>query len=652
MKKIAIYLSSLSLLFTACQTKDISVSDHPNNNSEDGNVTFSLSLPMDEEIGNTRSALYGDRSNSAAGGITNVDMTAYDLRYQLAIYREGDTETLVAVAPIKKIVDKYEPVTYSLRLTPNRIYKAVVWADFVPQGTEADLHYNTTDFKAITYVDPAKEAVLNDESRDAYFVTKTFKVEKSGIKQTLVLKRPFAKLRVVTTDWGLGKLEMPDRFKVTYYGCKRFKKINAVTGESESDDLPMTESKFYTGTIDKARKEYALNYDLTSNNRTLVVDYLMTDFINQTPIHLKVEALDGATSIATQELKTNIPIQRNWLTTIIGNFLTHNASFNVSIDESFANEWVVAGEWWQTAGITPKEPAYDDLTKTYTIMTREEFAWLPGNETKLAGKTIVLANDIDMSGVDWKPIVNPEAAPYTFDGQGHTLRNISINGKFALAGYKDGVNAFTGVWAKFTGHMKNVTFENITINGRADDAVHTQGGTPVDHSNEQAYFAGCIGYAGANYSIPAEFDNVHVRHIIVRSSKGKIVQNIGGLLGWLGAGTHVIQNCSVLDANLVSGDAKGEVGGLIGEILGGRGITIKGCKTDKIIIRMGITTMKDRSGFVGKVNNGKATVFENCTAPVTVKYINEAGEIITDYAPTHPLYGRCENDPDQLVVTP
>lgn len=651
MKRIAIYLSSLSLLFTACQNKDIEVNGSESDFSKDQEVTFSISLPVNDEMNSTR-ALYGDQSNSAAGGVTNVDMNAYDLRYQLAIYRVDGTETPVAVAPIKKVVDRYEPVTFSLRLTPNRTYKAVVWADFVTQGTDTDLHYNTTDFKAITYVDPTKEDVLNVESRDAYFVTKEFQVANAGVQQSLVLKRPFAKLRLITTDWGLSGLEMANKFKVTYYNCKRFKNINAVTGESAHDVLPATESKFYTGTIDKAQKEYALSYDLSANNRTIIVDYLMTDVSGQTPIHLKIEALDDTTPIASHELKTNVPIQRNWLTTIIGNFLSHNATFNISIDETFVNEWVITGDSWQpSAVITKKEPAFDTATQTYTIKTREEFAWMAGNEAQLANKNVVLAADIDMNGVDWTPINNN--GNYTFDGKNHTIRNVSVNGKFVLENYKAGVNAFTGIWAKFTGTMKNVTFENITINGRADDTTHTDnGGLPIDHSNDQAYFAGCIGYAGANYSVPAEFDNVHVRHIVVKSSNGKIVQNIGGLIGWLGAGPHTIQNSSVTDANLVSGNEKGEVGGLIGEILGGRGITIRSCMTDKITIRMGITTKKDRSGFVGAIKNGSGTKFENCTAPTTVRYINENGEIITDYTPTHPLYGHCENNPELLVVTP
>ena len=114
--------------------------------------------------------------------------------------------------------------------------------------------------------------------------------------------------------------------------------------------------------------------------------------------------------------------------------------------------------------------------------------------------TILLENDIDMSGVEWKPIYTSGEPTYTVDGQGHTLRNFSLNGKFgAVYEYQiwgitlGKYNAYTGVWGKFEGVMKNLTFENITINGLADDEVHTDvDGNPIDHSKEYAYFAGCV----------------------------------------------------------------------------------------------------------------------------------------------------------------
>lgn len=662
--RICYVILSLCMLLVGCQQEDffkdeVSVSG-------DGNLNFSISVP--EELVATR-ASFGEKSNSARGGITNVDCAeTYDLRYQLAVYRVDGEDFTEVIAPQKKVVDSYQPVTYSLRLTPNRTYKVVVWADFVEQGEEGDLHYNTQDFENITCLDEVDKQ-LNDESRDAYFITKEIKVENDGISEDLVLKRPFAKVRVVATDWNLYNLEMPDNFKITYYNCKRFTNINAVTGVSDSEELAVDEATVYTGSIDKDEKEYALNYDQSEHNRTLTVDYLMTDKDDQTPIHLTFEALDGTTTIAKHDLKTNVPIQRNWLTTILGNILTVDAEFEISIDENFENEWIVGEEWWNGQDITPVEPPYDEATKTYTVSTRDQFAWLSAtdaekseeagrtvqNAESLGGKTIVLANDIDMSGIDWQPIFTQGETTYTVDGQGHVLRNFSMNGKFGTVyEYKWGpitvgtYNAYTGVWGKFEGVMKDLTFENITIHGRADDEVHTDiDGNPVDHSEETSYFAGCIGYTGANYSTKVNISNVHAKHVHIKASSGKTTQNVGGLIGWIGVGggDTWVDGCSVENANLISGS---QVGGLVGQIVSGRYVGIKNCKTDKITIRMTSKYGQTKSGFIGEINTGAGMEISNCPVPTNVEYIDDKiGETI-DYTPKNDYYGRCVKAEDKI----
>ncbi|BCI62532.1 DUF6562 domain-containing protein [Coprobacter secundus] len=666
MKRISNLMCGLCLLFAACQSEDAFI-DSPVASGE-GNVNFMVSVP---EVLETTRATLGKSSNSARGGITNVDFTKYDLRYQLAVYRvdgEGESVTYTQViSPQRKIVDNYQSVNYSLRLTPNRTYRFVVWADFVMQGTDTDLHYDTGSFENITCKDEVDEQ-LNDESRDAYFITEEVAVGADGIMKDFVLKRPFAKIRIVTTDWNIGKLEMPDNFKISYYGCKRFSSINVLTGISESEDLGESGSTLvYSGSIDKEEKEYADNYDQGEHNRTLVVDYLMADLNEQTPIHFTFEALDGAVPISSHNLNTDIPIQRNWLTTVIGNILTTDAQFTISIDENFENDWIEGEEWWNTEILTPKEPRYDEATKTYRIYTKDEFAWLPdhildmvtevndaGNRVS-KGVTILLENDIDMSGIEWKPIYTSGEPTYTVDGQGHVLRNFSMNGKFgavyeysALGGLiKLKYNAYTGVWGKFEGVMKNLIFENITINGLANDEVHTDvEGNPIDHSKEYAYFAGCIGYTGANYSTTAQFENVHAKHIHVKASTGLTTQNIGGLIGWIGVGGGAtwMDNCSVNDVHLTGYQA----GGLVGQIVGGRGIAIKNCLSENVYIRM--RSRSGISGFVGQYNDGAGSRIENCVYPTYVEYLDDKEGAIAEYAPENNFFGRCTKNEDKIVI--
>lgn len=324
MKRIAIlFLSLLVLIVTpSCQPKQ-GVDNDLEEQTSMIEVSFSVS-PPDGEL-QTRSALLGQESNSALGGIHNIDwVNKYDLRYQIAIYKvESDGTHRRVVAPLSKIEDVNTPTTFALRLSPNRTYKAVVWADFIPQGTRTDHHYNTQDFPNITLLPSDATAILNDESRDAFYGVQEFAVTNQGVAQQLVLKRPFAKLRIVTTDWEPTAPKV-DQIKIAYYGCKRFTSINLLTDQSTSIDLPKSENvTTYSGTLNKTEKEYALGYDLSPNNRTIMVDYLMTPSKGQTPINIIFEALEGTTSLVRYNLKSNIPIQRNWLTTITGNMLTN-----------------------------------------------------------------------------------------------------------------------------------------------------------------------------------------------------------------------------------------------------------------------------------------------------------------------------------------
>lgn len=620
--------------------------EEPNetNGKSDGLVRITLEAP---QMMQTRAP--GANTNSAGGGVTNVDWALYDLRYQLAVYDETGTKQVITTKT-KTVADGYSPVSFEFRLIPGHTYKFVSWADFVNEGTTTDLHYETTDLSAITMKDAAN-AQLNDESRDAYFITKNIAIT-NVFNETLTLKRPFAKLRVVTTDWDYENLPMPDNFKVTYRNCTRFEGVNAVTGEAISADgntagesLDDT-GKEFTAPIatSKGEKYYKKGYDEDPANRTLFVDYLFVNAAQQ-PIHFKLEMFDGTTPFTSREFTTNIPVQRNWLTTLIGNLLTTKGSVTVSIDDKFTNEHVV--NWWEKSNITPTKP--NVVNDVYHIATREDFAWLSDNVKEVVGKTVVLDNDIDMDGVDWKPIYIEDYARYTFDGQNHTIRNVSVNGKFgAMEGSFLKARAYIGVFGRFAGEMKNVTFENIVINGLADSAVdEDENGNSIDHSKETAYFAGVVGHAGQNW--PA-FTNVHVKNITVKASSNQRASSVGGLVGFGGSRVH-LTNCSVTGANLIGY----ETGGLIGKVV--QASTIVDCKTENITIRirpyLGQTVSV--SGLVGKIQDGAAfngdfTTFQNCMAPTRLTLINDKDGTDSDYTPQNSLYGNCPVNSDLIVI--
>lgn len=277
-----------------------------------------------------------------------------------------------------------------------------------------------------------------------------------------------------------------------------------------------------------------------------------------------------------------------------------------------------------------------------------------------------------MSGVEWKPIY-PSASGeiYTVEGNGHTLRNFSMNGKFGAV-YVNTItifgqpfeigryNAYTGIWGKFDGVMRNLTFENITINGLADDEVHYDvDGNPIDHSREYAYFAGVIGYTGGNqWSMDSKFENVHAKHVQIKSSTTP-AQNLGGLVGWVGSGGGAVgnrsvafRNCSATDIHLTGYQA----GGLVGQILGDRGASFDDCRTEDVYIRYNYISAS--SSFIGNIGDGGLTIsfyaaieINNCTAASHVEYINDRTGEPDDYTPQHEFYGH-KNDGDVVTITP
>lgn len=532
MKKSLLLLSGLAIMMSSCQSDDFVNEFTP---TGDGNVNFNISAPEAMEISRA-----GNTPNSALGGISNIDWSRYDLRYQLAVYQIDDAGNASLVVPSKTIsVDAYSDVNYSLRLTPNRKYTFVAWADFVEQGSTADLHYDTADLCNILCLDTA-DKMLNDETRDAYFITETVEVGDDAVNLSLILKRPFAKLRIVTTDWGVDNLDMPGEFDVTYYGCSRFEGINALTGEYLTENvLPDAPDTKYHATINTEAKEYSLGYDANDNNRTLIVDYLVAN-PTQSSIHLKFAP---GSDIPERDFSTDIPIRRNWLTTILGDLLTTAANIAISCDEAFLDEF--NSYYGEDGAFTATEPR-KDAAGNYFVETPGNLVWIGQNISSIKSKNVTLVNDIDLRGYKWTPITSQNNIS-VFDGNGHTIRNISIEPPVpANPADKTDRNCLGlfGLASNIT--IKNLNIENVTIN-----RVYSHAGALI----------GCAGLVSGKTVV----ENCTVKHVFIRNNEYSADMswsnyNAGGLIGILD-GTADIKDCHAEDVNIESG---WRVAGLVG----------------------------------------------------------------------------------------
>lgn len=208
------------------------------------------------------------------------------------------------------------------------------------------------------------------------------------------------------------------------------------------------------------------------------------------------------------------------------------------------------------------------------------------------GGTIVLANDIDMTG--WTS-VNGTYTNFVLDGAGHSLKNLTtpLYSDLGVGTYK----------------VCNLNFENVNMNMT---------------STQLGGFAGAlVAEIKANNGVTLTIENCNINNSLIHGYK-----YAGGFIGYTSNGsvnneaTIEILNSTVNNTKVSTDDSS--CGGLIGhdraEVL-----NIKGCKVT------GATTIKcaeNRNGgkakagyLVGTVNSGITTI-ANCTVASSVKLEN------------------------------
>ena len=256
MKAKFLALAALVLGLASCQT-DMVDGVKVDANGE-APVTIQVGLPEE----GTRAA----GNDSALGAIDNgLDMDQYDIRFILEVYDANG-----ALAKRRMVVSGDETeASFSLRLVPGRDYSFVAWADFVEQGSKADLHYNTNgdNTLGLTKVElkSGAEQKLNDESRDAYTCVETIEKFDARSSVRLTLTRPFAKLRVVTTD--MNQLYSKLTSATVDYSTEVYTSFNALSQQAGDLSALSTKEVVYN---DNTR--YA---DEPNNGKmTLFADYL------------------------------------------------------------------------------------------------------------------------------------------------------------------------------------------------------------------------------------------------------------------------------------------------------------------------------------------------------------------------------------------
>ena len=389
------------------------------------------------------------RAASGTGfDLTTLEANDLELRYILEIYVE-DTNAVNDQQRIRKeaYTTATSDVVFPVRLVAgqNRNYRIVAWADIVPadanrtEDGDYDYYYETSEGLDQILINEAKWTAMK-EQRDAYTAFKVVNNFSANSVINLTLKRPFAKVRVVSTDIkNFEDLGYKLSEGSVNYTVELNRQYNALYGTA-SNAAAKTHTFAYPTPYSKSDDAYE-----TETQRTLFADYIFVDNIKeQDAIRFNLDIKDqfGA-NLNTIPFNTDIALYANTLTTIIGEVLTEGGKVEVDVNGDFNKPDYT----YEVVDVETQEQLQKALENTEVgeIILQEDII--------LDGSLVFGAPATTASTFATRTNTDLPGRNITIDGNGKTLKS-TVSGKNVRV--IDFTSATNG--ANFT--LKNLTIEN------------------------------------------------------------------------------------------------------------------------------------------------------------------------------------------------
>ncbi|MBR4886715.1 MAG: hypothetical protein IKU16_05505 [Muribaculaceae bacterium] len=421
MKKYLFAALGAGLLMTSCQ------SDEPlaPGNGIEQQVAFTVSLP---DAVSTRAG----GTNSALGGVSN-NMNA-DVTFNVALYLDGrlvfaDNKTVPSAG-------NGTSATFEPTLVIGENYQLVAFAEFDNDATATGAGVNPATNMGLIPV----ESGINNELNDEYFVSTTLT---AAPELSATLKRPYGKLRLIAEDLHEAERQFGaaiESVEVTYKHT-RPTNFNVIAG---------TFAPAYTERAQTFVAEYGEYTDETAGtDRTIFVDYLPGKFDgseSMVPFTVKVIFANGKTY--TRDFNQDIPVKRNWLTTLKGRLFTMDSDLTLTIEEAFEGfidiDYVLA--------TTPAElkDALENAEDGSTILLQEDVNY--------GTVTIGELKDVTIKG--------SENSVMTFVTDANTkIENVTLDGVDFVY---DGSNLNSGIVINATAQIDNLVVDGCTFTGTGE----------------------------------------------------------------------------------------------------------------------------------------------------------------------------------------
>ena len=264
-------------------------------------VEASFSLNIAGEV-----ATRAGNGNSSLGGAQNLG--AKNLNYILALYEVADNNTLI-LSDFCQVSDRDgDGERFSPMVTLGKTYMMVALAHF---GDKRNIADKAGYLKAMPI-----ENIINSEAEDFYVATKTARFTVDNLQHALTLKRPYAKLRIVATDWNQSAIQSVE---VNYAANTLFSQFNVLTNQFSIDRATKTISA----------SQYNTSDDPTA--KTIVADYFPVNADTYLSTFKVTVTLNDDSHSRFSRTFNDIPLQRNALTTLSGTFFSSQSPMKYDV---------------------------------------------------------------------------------------------------------------------------------------------------------------------------------------------------------------------------------------------------------------------------------------------------------------------------------
>ena len=335
----------IALTTAACQKEQLS------DNSAEGaeSVTFTVQT----EVGTKAVA---DEDGLAA----KIDQVL------VAVYmKDGDTFRLYD-EPVATYTASNKQATFSVNLIRKQTYQIVVWAQ--KEGA-----YVCTEGLQSIVRSSAKASVCNDDELDAFYASHEYVQGSATASTSIHAKRPFAQLNLITKDLRTGF--EPSNVTVTYVSDTKF---NALTGLSSE---PAATAVTYSATQPNYK---AQGKTLDAAKNTLVMNYLFAPETEQIVLP-SVKMTAKLTEVVDFEV-SNVPAKRNYRTNVIGNLLTEQTNYTITVVPEWETPELVGPVPGYMGAVLPEAPVVSG--NVMTVNTENAQYALDGAYGSIDGMTI------------------------------------------------------------------------------------------------------------------------------------------------------------------------------------------------------------------------------------------------------------------------